>query len=33
VIDGLRARGRGVDLEMADLVETADVERSRRPKA
>jgi transcriptional regulator len=33
VIDGLRARGRGIDLEMADLVEAADVERSRRPKA
>jgi transcriptional regulator len=33
VIAGLRARRRGVDLEMADLVEAAHVERSRRPKA
>jgi transcriptional regulator len=32
VIDGLRARGRGVDREMADLVEAADAGQSRRPK-
>jgi transcriptional regulator len=33
VVDGLRARGRGVDREMADLVEATDVDRSRGPKS
>jgi len=32
VIDGLRARGRGVDMEMAGLVEAASAGQSRRPE-